>query len=319
MVSSSSRRRAVKCAVEEGLGSATQACRALGISRSSYYAKSRKRTEIVALEGAIVELSETHPRYGYRRVTALLRREGVTVNAKRVQRVRRAEGLQVRKRQKRTKRLGISSAERQRAQRVNEVWSWDFVEDQTENGTRFRILTLIDEYSRRCLAMHVGWSIRAVDVIRVVQGAMGSYGKPRYIRSDNGPEFIAHAIGQWLKAAGVGTMYITPGSPWQQAYIESFHDKLRDESLNREIFGTLREAQVIVEQWRREYNETRPHSSLGYLTPSEYTSELTNQSDGGCAPPNPAPARRGRRSGGVRRYAPRRHHQNQEQHRPAEL
>jgi putative transposase len=289
MVSASSRRRAVKSAVEEGHGSVSQACRALQMSRSSYYAPSRKRAESVALEGAIVELSEDHPRYGYRRVTALLRREGEVVNAKRVQRVRRAQGLQVKKKQKRMRRLGISSAERQRADGVNSVWSWDFVEDQTENGTRFRILTLIDEYSRRSLAMHVGWSIRAVDVIAVVQRAMDHYGKPSHIRSDNGPEFIAYAIGDWLKSEEVGTIYIAPGSPWENAYIESFHDKLRDECLNRELFGSLREAQVILEQWRREYNEERPHSSLGYLTPSEYASALLNQSDWGCVPPNPTP------------------------------
>jgi transposase InsO family protein len=259
------------------------------LSRSSYYAISRKKAERVAMEGAIVEMSEAHPRYGYRRVTALLRRDGEVVNAKRVQRVRRAEGLQVRKKQKRMKRVGISSAERQRAEEVNSVWSWDFVEDQTENGTRFRILTLIDEYTRRSLAMHVAWSIRAVDVIAVVQSAMERYGKPKYIRSDNGPEFIAYAIGDWLKGEAVGTIYIAPGSPWENAYIESFHDKLRDELLNRELFGGLREAQVILEQWRREYNEERPHSSLGYLTPTEYGELSSNRSDGGCAPPNPAP------------------------------
>jgi transposase InsO family protein len=243
----------------------------------------------VALEGAIVEMSEGHARYGYRRVTALLRREGEKVNAKRVQRVRRMEGLQVRKKQKRMRRLGISSADRQRATAANAVWSWDFVEDQTENGTRFRALTLIDEYTRRCLAIHVAWSIRAVDVIEVVQAAMGEHGKPGHIRSDNGPEFIAYAIGDWLKEAEVGTMYIAPGSPWENAYIESFHDKLRDECLNRELFRSLREAQVILDQWRREYNEERPHSSLGYLTPKEYAERQTNQTDGGCAPPNPAP------------------------------
>ena len=159
MVSSSSRRRAVKYAVEEGLGSTSQACRAVGMNRSSYYAQSRKKAESVALEGLIVEKSEEHPRYGYRRVTALLKRDGEEVNAKRVQRVRRAQGLQVRKRQKRMRRHGISSAQRQKADKLNEVWSWDFVEDQTENGTRFRVLTLIDEYSRRCLAMHAGLSL----------------------------------------------------------------------------------------------------------------------------------------------------------------
>lgn len=250
---------------------------------------SGRSAEGLAQEGAIVELSRKHPRYGYRRVTAMLRRGGEEINAKRVQRVRRAEGLQVKKRPKRMRRLGASSGERRQAQEVNEVWSWDFVEDQTENGTRFRMLTLLDEYSRRCLATHAAWSIRAVDVIEVVEAAMAKYGKPGYIRSDNGPEFIANAIGDWLRERKVGTMYIAPGSPWENAYIESFHDKLRDECLNRELFGSLREAQVIVEQWRREYNQERPHSSLGYRTPEEYVREETNRVDGGCAPPNPAP------------------------------
>lgn len=289
MVSPSSRRRAVKHVVEQGLGRTAQACRALGMKRSSYYRKSASSEQSVKLERRIGELSWKHPRYGYRRVTALLRREGVKINAKRVQRVRRVEGLQVSKRQKRMKRVGESSAQRQRAQKLNAVWSWDFVEDQTENGRRFRVLTLIDEYSRECLATHAGWSIRAVDVIAVVEMAMARYGRPIYIRSDNGPEFIANAIRDWLRAQRIGTIYITPGSPWENPYIESFHDKLRDECLNRELFGSLREAQVILEQWRTEYNEERPHSSLGYRTPSEYAAAITKRSDGGCAPPNPAP------------------------------
>jgi len=218
----------------------------------------------------IVALSQKHPRYGYRRITALLRREGYAVNAKRVQRVRRQEALQVSKKQRRMKRLGLSTAERQRAIKVNDVWSWDFVEDQTENGTRFRILTLLDEHTRRCLAVHAAWSIRAVDVITVVEAAMARYGRPRHLRSDNGPEFIAYAIQDWLKEKEVKTIYIKPGSPWENGHIESFHDKLRDECLNRELFGSLLEARIILEGWRNEYNNLRPHSSLGYKTPAEY-------------------------------------------------
>ena len=144
------------------------------------------------------------------------------------------------------------------------------MEDQTENGSRFRILTLIDEYTRECLTTHAAWSIRAVDVITVVEAAIERYGAPEHIRSDNGPEFIAYAIQDWLSDQGVETLYITPGSPWENGHIESFHDKFRDECLNRELFGSLLEARVIVESWRMEYNEKRPHSSLKYLTPSEY-------------------------------------------------
>jgi putative transposase len=270
MVSPLTKRRAVRASVEEGLGRATQACRAVGLARSTFYRAGLERVESRRVRREIVEWSQKHPRYGYRRITALLRREGFGVNAKRVQRVRRAEALQVSKRQRRMKRLGVSTSERQRAGQVNEVWSWDFVEDQTAQGSRFRILTLIDEHTRRCLAIHAGWSIRAVDVITVVEAAFARYGRPRHLRSDNGPEFIAYVIQDWLKEQEVKTIYIKPGSPWENGHIESFHDKLRDECLNRELFGSLLEAQIILEQWRHEYNDKRPHSSLGYQTPAEY-------------------------------------------------
>jgi transposase InsO family protein len=242
----------------------------LGLARSSYYRAGCPSAESRKARQQIVALSEKHPRYGYRRVTALLRRDGMEINAKRVQRVRRQEALQVSKKQRRMKRLGLSTAERQRAAQVNDVWSWDFVEDQTENGTRFRILTLLDEHTRRCLAVHAAWSIRAVDVITVVEMAFARYGRPRHLRSDNGPEFIAYAIQDWLKEENVKTIYIKPGSPWENGHIESFHDKLRDECLNRELFGSLLEARIILEGWRNEYNDERPHSSLGYQTPNEY-------------------------------------------------
>jgi transposase InsO family protein len=270
VVSPSAKRRAVKLVIEVGLGTTAEACRALGLARSSYYRNSSASLESRQMHGHIVQLSQNHPRYGYRRVTALLRRKGQEINAKRVQRVRRKEGLQVSRRQRKLRRLGISTAERQRALHANHVWSWDFVEDQTENGTRFRVLTLIDEHTRECLAMHVDWSIRALDVITVVEAAMARYGVPTHLRSDNGPEFIAYAIQDWLKDKNVKTIYITPGSPWENAYIESFHDKLRDECLNREIFGSLWEARVVIEQWRLYYNAERPHSSLGYQTPTEF-------------------------------------------------
>ena len=269
MVSPSSRRRAVKSCVEEGLGGAAQACRALGLARSSYYRCGSGSPQPANAAGDR-RAKQKHPRYGYRRITALLRRKGLEINAKRVQRVRRQEALQVSRKQRRMKRLGLSTAERQRAGHVNDVWSWDFVEDQTENGSRFRILTLIDEHTRRCLATHANWSIRAVDVITVVEAAFERYGRPRHLRSDNGPEFIAYAIQDWLRESEVKTIYIKPGSPWENGHIESFHDKLRGECLNRELFGSLLEARIILESWRNEYNDQRPHSSLGYQTPTEY-------------------------------------------------
>lgn len=276
MVSPSTKRRAVKLVIETGMGTTAEACRALGLARSSYYHNSTMSPERRDVQKQIVSLSQDHPRYGYRRVTALLRREGHEVNVKRVQRVRRKEGLQVSRRQRKLRRLGVSTAERQRATQANHVWSWDFVEDQTENGTRFRVLTLIDEHTRECLTVHVDWSIRAVDVITVVEAAMARYGVPEHLRSDNGPEFIAYAIQDWLKEKQVKTIYITPGAPWENAYIESFHDKLRDECLNREIFGSLWEARVVIEQWRLYYNAERPHSSLGYQTPAEFSGRAIN-------------------------------------------
>jgi putative transposase len=269
MVSPSVKRRAIKLVIEEGLGGIAQAGRALGLGRSSYYKVKKERLEDRRLRKEIVELSQKHPRYGYRRVTAMLRRDGFEINPKRVARIRREEGYKVSRKQRKMKRVGESTSERQRASRPNHVWSWDFVADQTENGSNFRVLTLIDEYTRQWKAVHVAWNIRAVDVITVVEAAMERYGVPEHIRSDNGPEFIAYAIQDWLKEKQVKSIYITPGSPWENGHIESFHGKLRDELLNREIFGSLLEAKVLVESHRIEYNQNRPHSSLGYHTPDE--------------------------------------------------
>ena len=164
--------------VKDGIGKVAAACRALGLSRSSYYRSGRVSLESRRVRKEVLELSGKHPRYGYRRITALMRREGFEVNVKRVARIRREEGIKVNKKQRRMKRLGISTAERQRAERPGQVWSWDFVSDQTENGSCFRILTLLDENTRQCLAIHPGWSIRAVDVITVVEAAIARYGAP---------------------------------------------------------------------------------------------------------------------------------------------
>jgi putative transposase len=222
------------------------------------------------LEKAIIAKSNEHPRYGYRQVTVMVRRDGHMLNGKRTQRVRRIEGLQVKKKQRKTRRLGESTGERRRATRPGEVWSWDFVTDMTQGGGRCRILTLIDEYTRQCLATHAAWSIRAVNVIEVVTKAIITNGQPQHLRSDNGPEFIVYAIKDWLTDLNIRTIYITPGSPWEQAHIENFHDKFRDECLNLELFGSLAAARIIVEQWRKEYNRQRPHSSLKNQTPDEF-------------------------------------------------
>lgn len=285
MVSPSSKRRAVSFIEQEGLGRKAPACRALGLARSAAYYLPRESVESQRLRKEIISLSQKHPRYGYRRITALLRRDEWEVNAKRVQRVRRQEGFKVSKRQRKMRRLGKSTAVRQRATQPNHVWSWDFVEDQSERGSKLRMLTLIDEYTRQCLAIHVAWSIRAVDVITVVEAAMVRYGKPEHIRSDNGPEFIAYAIQDWMKESQIETLYIQPGSPWENGHIESFHDKLRDECLNREIFGSLLEAKVLVEHWRIESNITPTGLTARWATKPRKRWPTTGRLRSGLRPP----------------------------------
>jgi putative transposase len=181
------------------------------------------------------------------------------------------------------RRLGESSGERRRATGPGEVWSWDFVTDMTRSGCRFQMLTLIDEYTLQCLAIYPAWSIRANDVIEVVTDAMKNYGQPEHLRSDNGHEFIAYAIKDWLADLHVRTIYITYGSPWEQAHVESFHDKFRDECLNRELFESLAVAKVIVEQWIKEYNQQRPHSSLSYQGPDEFAAICNRRFQSGYA------------------------------------
>jgi len=218
----------------------------------------------------IIELAAQYGRYGYRRITAMLRQEGWQVNHKRVERIWRSEGLKVPKKQPRRRRLWLNNGSciRLRPQFKNHVWSYDFVIDRTSDGRAFRILTIIDEYTRECLAILVKRSINSQDVIDQIFNLFIFRGIPEHIRSDNGSEFTAKAVRGWLNRLGVKTLFIEPGSPWENGYIESFNGKLRDELLNREIFTTLAEAKVLIGQWRREYNQVRPHSSLGYRPPA---------------------------------------------------
>ncbi len=276
MVSPSTKRRAVDVIVGTVPCTVAEGCRALGLARSSYYRKSKRAPKKKSMEERIKEISEANPRFGYRRVGHALLKEGLQVNAKAVQRVRRQLGLGVVCRQRKLRRAGTSTSLRRRASRPNEVWSWDFVADQTARGTRIRVLTLLDEYTREWLGVRVDWSIRATDVKDVLESAMEKYGRPEHIRSDNGPEFVAHEIQTWLKAEGIGAMYITPGSPWENGYIESFHGKFRDECLNRESFDSLTEARVVIGQWRLQYNQQRPHSSLGNKTPEAFGGRATS-------------------------------------------
>ena len=223
-----------------------------------------------ALAKDIVALATRFGRYGYRRITALLRRSGWVVNHKRVERIWRREGLKVPARQPRRGRLWLNdgSCVRLRPQGKNDVWAYDFVQVRTRAGRAVRLLTIIDEYTRECLAIRARRSIRSTDVIDTLAELMMARGVPAHIRSDNGPEFTARVVREWLGGVGARTLYIEPGSPWENGYVESFNGKLRDELLDREVFYTLLEVQVLTEQYRQTYNRIRPHSSLGYQPPA---------------------------------------------------
>ncbi len=218
----------------------------------------------------IIALAERYGRYGYRMITGLLRQNGWKVNHKRVERLWRKEGLKVPKKQPKRGRLWLNdgSCIRLRPQYRNHVWSYDFMNARTADGRAFRMLNVIDEASRECLCILVARHITADDVIEALSTLFITVGIPEYIRSDNGPELTAKSLRQWLSDLGVRTLFIEPGSPWENGYVESFNGKLRDELLNREIFTTLWEAKVLIESWRIEYNEIRPHSSLGYRPPA---------------------------------------------------
>lgn len=227
-----------------------------------------------ALVDRMVALSQQNPRYGYRRIWALLGREGWAVNKKRIQRLWREAGLKVpaKKVHKRRRLTGTSEngCTRRRAEYIDHVWSYDFAMDATEDGRRLKVMPIVDEYSRECLALEMERSITAEDVVEVLDRLFSERGEPAYIRSDNGPEFIAEAIKGWLAASGVETLYIEPGAPWENAYSETFISRLRDELLDREMFVNLKEAKVVAEDYRHHYNQQRPHGALGYLTPMEF-------------------------------------------------
>lgn len=247
-----------------------RACRALGQARSTQRHEAPPSMEEIRLRERIVALAGEYGRYGYRRVCAMLGREGWAVNHKRVERIWREEGLKVPHRQPRRRRLWLSdgSCVRLRPQRPNHVWSYDFVHDRTHDGRPIRILNLIDEFTRECLSIDVARKITSEDVLCRLAERFVIRGVPDFIRSDNGPEFTATAVREWLHRLDVKTAFIEKGSPWENGYIESFNGKLRDEFLNREVFDTLLEAKVLLEQWRRDYNTIRPHSSLGYRPPA---------------------------------------------------
>jgi transposase InsO family protein len=242
------------------------ACRLLGQPRGTQRYTAILRADEDALTGAIIGLAAQYGRYGYRRITRLLNDTGWSVGTDRVSRIWRREGLKVPKKQRPRGRLWLNdgSCIRLRPEHRNHVWSYDFVEAQTHDGRKLRLLTLIDEYSRECLAIRVARRINSFGVIETMADVMLTRGIPEHIRSDNGAEMTAKVVRSWFATLGTNTLYIEPGSPWENGYCESFNGKLRDELLNGEIFYSLKEAQIVIEKWRKHYNTVRPHSSLGY-------------------------------------------------------
>jgi transposase InsO family protein len=272
VVTAAQRRQAVDHLQERFGVSQRRACRVLGQARSTQRQEPRRKEGEEALVRRLLELVRQHPRYGYRRIWALLRREGWRVNRKRVYRLWRKQGLKVPRKQRKKRRLGssVNSCVRRPAEHKDHVWAWDFLHDRTHDGGPLKWFTLVDEYTRECLALEVQRGMTAQAVSLVLAGVVRERGAPAHIRSDNGPEFIARVLRAWMSAAGLETLYIEPGAPWENGYAESFNSKVRDELLNAEEFANLLEAQVLGKEWKRAYNEERPHSSLGYRTPAEF-------------------------------------------------
>ena len=279
MVTADQRRQAVRFLVGRKV-SQRRASALAGISRSSLSYQARGKREDRKLLQRLRVLSARHPRYGYRRLWAMLRREGRKVNVKRVRRLCVKHGLSLRQRIRR-KRRGLGGSVPRAAEQVNHVWTYDFVHDRCENGRKLKILTVVDEFTRECHKIHVGTRISSRNVIAVLEELFAVHGIPMFIRSDNGPEFVARELKHWLTERGSATHYIEPGSPWQNGYGESFNGKFRDECLNMEVFHHPDHARAVTELWRRSYNTERPHSSLGYRTPAEFRASL--KKDGGCA------------------------------------
>jgi len=247
-----------------------RACRALGINRSSVRYLPVKKDDEDDVRALVVYFATNYGRCGYRQVTSMINNAGVKINHKRVARIWREEGLKLPKKQSKRARifLGDGSTIRLRAEYENHVWSYDFMEDKTHDGRRIRILNIIDEYTRECIASIPARHFKSRDVIDALADAMISRSCPTYIRSDNGPEFIAKSLRKWLTDLGVQTTYIEPGSPWENSFVESFNGKMRDELLDGELFGNMYEARVLIDRWVRYYNQIRPHSSLGGLPPA---------------------------------------------------
>jgi putative transposase len=273
VVSPRARRQAVEQLVTERGLSQRHACQLVGIQRSSVRYVNHARMDESETVALVREYAHEQPMYGYRIITAMLKHDGYEINRKRVYRIWRQEGLQLPRRKVVKRRYGDSTGTLRRASHPNEVWTYDFLEGRTERGGKLRILTVLDEYTRESLAIHVARSISSRQVIQVLEWLFLLRGAPDNLRSDNGPEFIAYALQQWLRDRNCSTIYITPGSPWENPFIESFNGTFRSECLDRWVFASGHEAQIVVEQWRQEYNLRRPHSSLGYLSPAAFADQ----------------------------------------------
>jgi len=267
------RREAVEHAQAVFGVSERRACRVIGQGRTTQRYRQKRATDEEALTVRIVALASAYGRYGYRRITALLQAEGWCVNHKRVERIWRQEGLRVPAKQPKRGRLWLNdgSCLRLRPAYRHHVWSYDFMQDRTHDGRGFRILNIIDEYSRECLAVKVARQLDHEDILACLTDLFCQHGVPAHIRSDNGSEFTAHRLRDWLAQLEVKPLFIEPGSPWENGYVESFNGKMRDELLDGELFYTLKEAQILIEGWRYTYNHVRPHSALGYRPPSPVT------------------------------------------------
>ena len=267
MVSAPVRREQVAYARRRGLSSRF-ACALLRVARSTLGYESRMERRDAPLMERMKSLAEENNRYGYRRVRVLLAREGISLSWARTHRLWRKAGLSLPRRRPR-RRLRRGEPRALATTQANEVWAYDFLYDRCTNGDTIKCLTVVDEGTRECLAIDVASGIRSGRVIEILQGLVAERGAPRHLRSDNGPEFLAYAVQDWLREAKIETAYIQPGKPWQNGVNESFNGRLRDECLNAEWFANRTEAQVLIEQFRRRYNEHRPHSALGYRTPIE--------------------------------------------------
>ena len=264
-----------------------RACKTLSQPRATQRYLPNIQVDEKPLTRRIIELASIFGRYGYRRITALLQEDGWWVNHKRVERIWRREGLKVPKKQPKRGRLWINdgSCIRRRAESQNDVWAYDFVQGRTHDGRSFRMLTLIDEFTRECLSIDVARQLNSEDVLERLTWLMVTRGVPNHIRSDNGPEFTAKVVRKWLERVGVRTLFIEPGSPWENGYVESFNGKLADELLEREVFYTLHEAKVLIERWRILYNTIRPHSALGYRPPAPEAISAAEAGSAALRPP----------------------------------